>query len=73
MEVLLAMELALILGLALRFSIGNIERELKREPLWVRQCELERDEFSSTYSQRPLGAPLRRRTAVNRPRPAWNS
>jgi hypothetical protein len=33
MEVLLAMELAVMLGLALRFSIGNIERELKREPL----------------------------------------
>lgn len=32
MEILLVIELALMLALALKVSIGNIERELRREP-----------------------------------------
>jgi len=32
MELLIAIELALMLVLALKVSIGNIERELKRKP-----------------------------------------
>lgn len=33
MEVLLAIELVLILGLALRVGVGEVERELRRRPL----------------------------------------
>lgn len=32
MELLIAIELALMLALALKVSVGNIERELIREP-----------------------------------------
>jgi hypothetical protein len=33
MELLIAIELALMLMLALKVSIGNIERELRRKPI----------------------------------------
>jgi hypothetical protein len=33
MQLLIAIELALMLMLALKVSIGNIERELKRKPI----------------------------------------
>ena len=33
MEILLVIELAVTLALALKVSIGNIERELRRKPL----------------------------------------
>jgi|HubBroStandDraft_2_1064218.scaffolds.fasta_scaffold91588_3 hypothetical protein len=33
MELVIAIELALMLVLALKVSIGNIERELKRKPI----------------------------------------
>jgi hypothetical protein len=33
MQVLIAIELALMLMLVLKVSIGNIERELKRKPI----------------------------------------
>jgi hypothetical protein len=33
MEILWVIELALMLALALKVSIGNIERELRRKPL----------------------------------------
>jgi hypothetical protein len=33
MELVIAIELALMLALALKVNIGNIERELKRKPI----------------------------------------
>jgi hypothetical protein len=33
MELVIAIELALMLVLALKVSVGNIERELKRKPI----------------------------------------
>lgn len=41
---LIAIGVALMLGLALKVCIGNIERELKRRPHWIPQHGFERDE-----------------------------
>jgi hypothetical protein len=40
MQLLIAIELALMLGLALKVSIGNIERELTRKPYGVGDTDL---------------------------------
>lgn len=65
MELVIAIELALMLVLQLKISIGNIERELKRKPIKYEETDWPVGRQSSDFSV--VHSPFTRFTLLRHP------